>query len=93
MLCSEPVVSLSLLTACLLHFLTGLYFSRFNAFGRVTALEPDPPPSAGAVLVAVLHVPLLLQLRLPDSLAPAQHPQHHFLPQGKPFASAQSALQ
>lgn len=57
---SGVVVPLSLLTAHWLPFLAGLYLSRFNAFGRATALEPEPPPSTEAVPVVVPHIPLLL---------------------------------
>lgn len=64
---SGLVVSLSLLTARWLPFLTGPYFSRFNAFGRATALEPNPPPSTETVLVAVPHIPLLLHLTPPPA--------------------------
>lgn len=78
---------LSLLTARLLPLLAGLYFSQFDVFGRVMALEPDPPSSAEAVLAAVLHVFLLLRLSLP-----AQHSQHHLMHQGKPFVAPGSTV-
>lgn len=71
---SGLVVSLSLLTARLLPFLAGLYFSWFNAFGRATALEPDRPPFAAALLAVVPHIPLLLQLSLPSQPRTAPPP-------------------
>jgi len=91
---SGLVVSLSLLTACSLPFLAELYFNRFNAFGSVTALEPDPPPSAEVVvLAAVSHIPLLLRLSLPTGVAPSttSRPRESPLPEQICFAIAAGA--
>lgn len=86
---SGLVVSLSLLTARLLPFLVGLYFSRFTAFGRATALEPDPPPSSGGGAVR----PSLLPSQPPRQPGPSTAPPHCLPPRGKPFARAGSTLQ